>query len=339
MKSLFGLAVALIVVMPSVALAQPPRPPAVEVGTQFSELVDDPAPYAWSSRLTVNLTPRTAIEGTADIQRSLKLAGVTRISVRDFSAHWRQTVFTSGRWQIFGVLGAGTVRVEDNFFPEGFVFSRSGFVAHLGPAVQVELAPWLALRGDLRLTLGSVDSGGRAMVGAVIPIGRFRAGEPPVESTPPPAGWHGVRPGREVWVTTNTGSLVHGEIAAISGSTLTLREQDREVRIRLDDVRLVQGRDSLKNGFIIGAVPGAVGGGLVLGALFSAICGSENCDLSVPVAVLIGAAGGGAVGGIIGVIVDGLISGRQTLFRGSATVVTPVITPNRKSIDVAIRWR
>jgi hypothetical protein len=38
-------------------------------------------------------------------------------------------------------------------------------------------------------------------------------------------------------------------------------------------------------------------------------------------------------------MVDALIPGRQTLFGGSTTVVTPVITPNRKAIDVAIRWR
>ena len=36
----------------------------------------------------------------------------------------------------------------------------------------------------------------------------------------------------------------------------------REVTIRLDDVRSVEGRDGLKNGFLIGAVPGAVAGGL-----------------------------------------------------------------------------
>ena len=36
----------------------------------------------------------------------------------------------------------------------------------------------------------------------------------------------------------------------------------REVTIRLDDVRSVEGRVRLKNGLLIGAVPGAVAGGL-----------------------------------------------------------------------------
>jgi hypothetical protein len=139
-----------------------------------------------------------------------------------------------------------------------------------------------------------------------------------------------------VWVTTNTGSLVHGEITAISDSSLSIREQDREVTIRLDDVRLVEGRDSLKNGFQIGAGSGAVAGGL-FGSLVASICEYECSDKGI--AILSFGVGGAAVGGLFGLMVDSLIHGRQTLFGGSTTVVTPVITPTKKAIDVAIRWR
>jgi hypothetical protein len=69
----------------------------------------------------------------------------------------------------------------------------------------------------------------------------------------------------------------------------------------------------------------------------SGICGS--CDVNGSAWILPGAVAGGIVGGLLGMMVDGLIPGRQTLFWGSTTVVTPVITPNRKAIDVAIRWR
>jgi hypothetical protein len=152
------------------------------------------------------------------------------------------------------------------------------------------------------------------------------------QSTPPPADWQRVKPGREVWVTTNTGSLVHGKIAAISGSSLNIRERDREVTIRLDEVRLVEGRDSKRDGFFIGVASGAIAGGVI---------GSTFCDGGGPcgVAVLLTAAIGAPVGGLLGIIVDGLIPGRQTLFGGSTTVVTPVITSDRKSINVAIRLR
>ena len=362
MRGLLCLVVTLMMGMPGIALAQSPDGPIVELGAQGSKRISDEG-VAWALSLTVPLTRRTAIEATADVQKSFELMweGGTRRSAREFSVHWRQTVFTSGRWQIFGLLGAGRDRVEHHY-PERILHGRvepastnvqSEFVAHFGPAVQVQLAPWLALRGDVRLALGERDRGVNVLVGAVIPIGRHRAADPhgaavpataipgtkpkPARSAPPPEKWRRLKPGREVWVTTNTGSLVHGDIVAISDSGLSIREQDREVTIRLDDVRLVEGRDGLMNGFLIGAVPGAVAGGLVFFSAASGICGS--CDINEGAWILPGAVAGGIVGGLLGMMVDGLNPGRQTLFGGSTTVVTPVITPTKKAIDVAIRWQ
>ena len=352
MKRLLRVAVTLIAALPGVALAQPPRPPAVELGAQASKKIDDHAQLTWSPRITLNLTHLTAIEGTADLQKTFgpEFEGGARTSARGFAAHWRQTLFTSGRWQVFGVLGGGLNRVEQNF-PERIIPGRDGpevvpaftfvdtdFVAHLGPGVQVELAPWLALRGDVRLTVGDNNGGLRGMVGGVIPLGRFRAGDRPTGSTPPLAAWQRVRPGREVWVTSTSGSLVHGEIAAISDSSLTVRQQGRDVTIGLDEVRLVEGRDGLKNGFFIGAAAGAVSGGVLFGWASSVFC-EGDCDGFETVAVLFGAASGVAVGGLLGMMVDGIIPGRQTLFGSSTTLVTPVITPTKKAIDVAVRWR
>ena len=148
--------------------------------------------------------------------------------------------------------------------------------------------------------------------------------------SPPPAAWQRVKPGREVWVTTNTGSLVHGKVAAISDSSVSIREQDREVTIRLDEVRLVEGKDSLKNGLLIGGASG----GLALGVLGAAAFSSYDLGAGF----LVGAAIGAPVGGLLGLMVDSFIPGRQTLFGGSTTVVTPVLTPDKKAIDVAIRW-
>jgi|SRR5688572_29019025 len=340
-RRILGVAVTLMVLMPGIALAQSPRQPVVELGAQVSKKTSDSGLVGQTLRLTVPLKPRTAIEATVDHQSSSQVM----TSEREFSVHWRQTLFASGRLQIFGVLGGGRNRVETIVLErnvQGRVerenrFVVSEFVAHLGPAVQVELARWLAVRGDLQGIIGQQDQGVRGMVGAVIPI-RFRADDLPAGSTRPSAAWRRVKPGREVWVTTNTGSLVHGEIAAISDSSLNIREQDREVTIRLDDVRLVEGRDGLKNGFLIGGASGAAAGGVLFGWLSSAICEYE-CNGAEGGAVLLGAAGGLAVGGLLGVMVDGLIPGRQTLFGSSTTVVTPVITPTGKAVNVAIRWR
>lgn len=353
MRRFFSAAVTLMTAMPAAAIAQPPRPPAVEVGVHVSKKIDDPAPVTWSPRVTLNLTHLTAIEGTADILKSFveEYEGGARTSARGFSAHWRQTLFTSGRWQIFGVLGAGVNRVEQNY-PErifqgrdgpevvpAFTFVDTEPVAHLGPAVQVEVAPWLALRGDVRLTVGDNNGGLRGLVGGVIPIGRFRAADRPGGPAPPLAAWQRVKPDREVWVTTISGSLIHGEVAAISDSSLTLRQQSRDVTIRLDEVRLVEGRDSLKNGFFIGAASGAVAGSVLFGWAASVFCESESCDGVEGVAVLLGAASGVAVGGLLGLMVDGIIPGRQTLFGGNAMRVLPAVTPTRKAVDVTITWR
>lgn len=363
MNRYLGPAVTLIVVLPGVALAQSARP-LVELGIQLSEKTSGVGQFGQVLRLTVPLKPRSAIEATTDAANEntagnlLNLSGQIT-SERGFSVDWRQTVFSSGRLQIFGVLGGGRNRVETRV-PVRIIQGRveehtsveSELVAHVGSAVQVELLRWLALRGDLQGIIGQKKSGVRGMVGAVFQVPRFGAGGPPsaptpgtptatpnaAKATPPLAEWQRVKPGREVWVTTNTGSLVHGKVATISDSSLSVREQDREVTIRLDAVRLVEGRDSLKNGVVIGGASG----GLVLGVLFAvalpAICESNPCT-SAAEGFVVGAASGAAIGGLLGMMVDALIPGRQTLFGGSTTVVTPVITPNRKAIDVAIRWR
>jgi hypothetical protein len=169
--------------------------------------------------------------------------------------------------------------------------------------------------------------------------GQSDAKPKPAGSQFPPANWRRLKPGREVWVwvTTNTRLPVHGDIVAVSDSSLTILEQGREVTISIDDVRWVEGRDSVKNGFLIGAVPGAVAGGLSAYSVASGICGS--CDINGSAWILPGAVAGGIVGGLLGMIVDALNPGRQTLFWGNTTVVMPVITPNKKAIDVAIRWQ
>ena len=55
MRGLIGVAVALIVMMPSVALAQSPDRPVVELGAQGSKRTNDRASVAWALRLTVPL--------------------------------------------------------------------------------------------------------------------------------------------------------------------------------------------------------------------------------------------------------------------------------------------
>jgi len=237
---------ALVATLPGLAMAQPPDPPRAELGVQVSTQTGQARAVTWSPQITLNLTPITAIEGSADFQLARTDPFGTRTSGRVFSLHWRQALFTSGRWLVFGVFGAGDSRqvfefperiVERRDGPEMFPAQKyvdTGLAVQLGPAVQFEAAPWLALRGDLRLTAG--DNGGlRGMVGAVVPVGRFRAGDRPGVSsqTPPLAAWHRLKAGREVWVTTSSGALVHGEVSTISDRSLgALRKTDWPAHVR-----------------------------------------------------------------------------------------------------------
>lgn len=348
-NTVFAIAV-IVLANPGLAVAQPPAPPALELGGQISRKIDDPARETLTGRITVNLAPVTALEGTADIVRSFGNEFGTDTSGRGFSGHWRQTLVASGPWQVFGVLGAGTNRVEQKF-PEQIIQGRDGpevvpastfvntdFVVHFGPGVQVELAPWLALRGDLRLTIGDNNGGVRGMIGGVVPVGRFRAGNRPGGSTPPLAAWQRVKPGREVWVTTDSGSLVHGEVAGVSNGTLVLLRRDGDATVRLDEVRLVEGRDSLKNGFLLGAAGGAVAGGVLFAWASSVFCETDDCGHVETVAILLGAASGIAVGGLLGAMVDGIIPGRQTLFSRTAVRLTPLLTPRARSVALTVGW-
>jgi|CXWK01.1.fsa_nt_gi hypothetical protein len=264
---------------PGIALAQPDAP-RVELGAQASVQTGQSGAVTWSPRLTVSLTPLTAIEASADIRRSNTDSFGTRVSSRAYTLHWRQTLVTRGRWKVFGVFGVGGSR-QVLEFPEQIIAGRDGpeiFPPHtyverglavqLGPAVQFEAAPWLALRGDLRIDAG--DNGGlRGMLGAVVPVGRYRR-----------------------------------------------------------DVPLAEGRDSLKNGIIIGASTGALGGGALFTWAANVICESDPCSSFEGVAFLFGAASGAAVGGLLGAMIDSVIPGKQKV----------IVSAARKAVHLTVAW-
>lgn len=344
-------AIALVAALPGIALAQPPDPPKIEWGVQASTQTGEEGATTWSPRLTVNFTPLTAIEASADFRQPKASPFGTRTTGQAYTLHWRQTLFTSGRWQVFGVFGAGGTRRVYKFPEQIFEgrdgpqvipahsFVESGLAVQIGPAVQVEVARWLALRGDLRLTLS--DHGGlRGMVGAAVPVGRFRAGDRLglSRSTPPLAAWQRVKPGSEVWITTASGALMHGEVSGISAGNLGLRQRSGEVTVALDDIRLVEGRDSLKNGIVIGGASGALAGGVLFTWAASLLCESEPCDWIETAAFVYGAASGAAVGGLLGAMVDGLITGKQTLFERTGIRVVPVLSPKTRAVSITLYW-
>lgn len=276
---LLTVVVALVAAFPGSALAQPDAP-RVELGAQASVQTGQSGGVTWSPRMTLALAPLTAIEVSADIRRSSTDPFGTRVSSQAYTLHWRQTLVTRGRWKVFGVFGVGGSR-QVLEFPEQIIAGRDGpeiFPPHtfvdrgltvqLGPAVQFEAAPWLAIRGDVRLDAG--DNGGlRGMVGAVVPVGRYR-----------------------------------------------------------HDARLAEGRDSLKNGIIIGAATGALGGGALFTWAANVFCESDPCDPFAGAAFLLGAASGAAVGGLLGAMIDSLIPGKQKV----------VVSAASKAVHLTVAW-
>lgn len=172
---------------PDVAFAQDAEPPRLEIGGQMSGQTGERAAVAWTPRLTVNLRPDTALELSADLRQPLDDPLRATESGRGGSVHLRQTLWEGGRWQLFGVVGGGVRRTSLHFpgytevgpaQPRTFHPSRFvewGSAAHIGPAVQAQVARRLMLRADVRMEF-SESAGLRGMIGAAIPLGALPAG-------------------------------------------------------------------------------------------------------------------------------------------------------------------
>ncbi len=172
---------------PHGAFAQVPEPPRLEVGAQISGQIGERASVTWTPRLTVNLSPDAALELSADFRQPLEEPFRMAESGQSGSVHLRQSLWHHGRWHVFGVVGGG-VRRTSIYFPgvtdvgsaQPRTFRPSRFVewgaaAHVGPAVQMQVARWLSLRADVRMEFS--NSGGlRGMLGAAFPLGQLPTG-------------------------------------------------------------------------------------------------------------------------------------------------------------------
>lgn len=182
-----ALATGLVTMAPALAVAQTAEPPQVEIGAQISGQTHERSAITWTPRLSLTLRPDSALEFSADIRQPTTDPFRQKESGQAVSMHLRQTLWEDGRWQVSGVVGGG-VRRSTIFFPSYTVsrpdgpitypdstFVEYGAAAHIGPAVQVQVAKRLLLRGDVRLEF-SDQTGFRGMVGAAVPIGTMPAG-------------------------------------------------------------------------------------------------------------------------------------------------------------------
>jgi hypothetical protein len=112
------------------------------------------------------------------------------------------------------------------------------------------------------------------------------------------------RPGDTIFVTDRHGVQIDGVLLRTAPDGLTLLVDGQQRLIPTDSVGRVEKRDSLWNGMLIGAAPGALLGIMAAGASCSPHCGRD-----VPIGALIN----GAIGAGIGALIDSQIDGYSTV--------------------------
>lgn len=118
-----------------------------------------------------------------------------------------------------------------------------------------------------------------------------------------------------VYVRDRSGAESKGRLLELSSDSLVLLVNGDERRVALGDISRVEKRDSLKNGFLIGAVVG-----VAMGLLSAGIsdCPGDDPGGSCPVARAALALIGPPVYGALGAGIDALIPGRTALYTAPA---------------------
>lgn len=146
-----------------------------------------------------------------------------------------------------------------------------------------------------------------------------------------------VQPGARVVVRTTDGKALKGQLEAVAGTTIDLRGRGgvRQVPAATISAITASVPDPIRNGFIIGAATGAVGGALSA-ANFSGEYRSEDLvSGGIPFALF----GAGLYGGI-GALLDWRIRGSETVYEAAPPRVSvwPAVTARSVGLAGAMRW-
>jgi hypothetical protein len=153
-----------------------------------------------------------------------------------------------------------------------------------------------------------------------------------------------VEVGQAIWLTDAAGREVHGRLERLSGDGLVLKTNGLETFAAADVRRIrARGRDSLKNGTLIGL---AIGGGMGTAWCIGAIA-DDSGDIDAGVECAEGFTVFPGLGALVGLAVDALIPGEirvvyeaplsQGTPRASLTVV-PVISSRMKGLALSFRF-
>jgi hypothetical protein len=149
--------------------------------------------------------------------------------------------------------------------------------------------------------------------------------------------------GDRVWVTTTSGVETEGRVAGTPTATsLELNVGGVPRTLRLDEIRRIEGRDSIKNGAIVGAVVG--GAAMALLAAWAIDLSDEGQgvareDIVRAITMSSVAAAGGA---LAGAGIDRAIDGRRLLYVAPAARaglrVRPMLSPASSGVRLTLNW-
>jgi hypothetical protein len=319
--------------------------PVLEVGADVSA-----GPHGdgeWSSfggRVRLNFDRRTAVEGLYSPER---VRG--EFSQADyFTVHVRRSLHMFDGGALFGGLGvsfASRTYREVRYFDPGpsFTFTSNSIGPSFALGAEVEVAPYLAVRGETQYVLSDASilrfSGGVSVpIGGRYPGRAVTVDAPSIARTPLAR----VRSGQMVWVTMGDGREYQGEVAARSPAALTLRHAGGATTIATSDIQRIEAPDTLLNGVTIGMGAGGAAGGVLGGIIGDLVCEQAGGCVAIG-ALLVGGMGAG-MGGLVGVIVDSFRETRQPVYErgpassGAQLIVAPVISRDRAEVSGAIRW-
>lgn len=177
-----------------------PRTPRLEAGLDVAIAgpdgsFNDPARLVLVPRLTVNMSPRTALTVLTDVFAHRRYIGESWADGHVVTAELRRGLVQTDRFRMSGLVGGGygwtrffqpeysyLIRGEPVIVPAS-THTTTGPEFTLGLSAEQRMASRLALRQEVRVVLGEVSEF-RAQLGVSVPLGRFPARfDPPLTRT------------------------------------------------------------------------------------------------------------------------------------------------------------
>lgn len=176
--------------VPAEAQDLPVHAPRVEIGLDGviagpDGAFDDASRELLSPRVTINLSPRTALALSGDMFTTRQTYADGWSDSHVITAEVRRALVQSGRFAMHGVFGGGagwrrsfqpaytyTLGGQVITVPDRTYVTRGGQVL-IGVGFEQRLAPRLALHQEFRAVMGEATSDFRTQVGVSVPLGRF----------------------------------------------------------------------------------------------------------------------------------------------------------------------